>query len=84
MKLTVIVTLRMSSFQIMSLEKRKQVKPIMDLTKLRKTSINILHSNSFNKTNLTVVLENATITDTRPTPLTSKHNIAHSTAILQN
>ena len=44
-------------------------------------SNNILHNNSSNKTNLTVVLDNATITNKRPTPLTSKQNIADSTQV---
>ena len=44
----------------------------------RMRSNNILQSNSFNKTNLTVVLENATIIDTKPTSLTSKQNVAGS------
>ena len=45
------------------------------LPQARKRSNNILHSNSSPETNLTLVLENATITDTRPTPITSKQNI---------
>ena len=47
----------------------------------RNRSNNVLHSNSSSETNLTRVLENATITNTRPTPLTSKQNIADSTPL---
>ena len=47
----------------------------------RNRSNNILHSN---ETNLTVVIDNATIINKRPTPLTSKQNIADSTPLQQN
>ena len=50
----------------------------------RSRSNNILHSNSSNETNLTVVIDNATIINKRPTPLTSKQNIADSTPLQQN
>ena len=50
----------------------------------RNRSKNILHSNSSNERDLTVVIENATITNKRPTPLTSKQNIADSTSLQQN
>ena len=42
---------------------------------VRKRSNNILHCNSSNETNLAVVLENATIIDTRPTSLTAKQTV---------
>ena len=47
----------------------------------RNRSNNILNNNSFNETNLTVVLQNVTITNKRPTPFTSKQNIADSTPV---
>ena len=50
----------------------------------RNRSNNILHSNSSNETNLTVIIENATITNKKPIPLTSKQNIADSTPLQQN
>ena len=61
--------------------------PVLDKTikqkvpSARNKPNNILHNNSFNETNVTVVLENATITNKRPTPLTSKPNIADSTLV---
>ena len=60
-------------FNVLDKSKRQGV------TQARKRSNNILLSNSSNETNLTVVLENATIDDTRTTSLASKQTIVGST-----